>query len=68
MGHAWTCDDCGIQVVGFGDPGEYNGKPGGKESNPKDQRAEGSAASRCWTASSESKQNPDGSYTDAEAM
>jgi hypothetical protein len=28
----------------------------------------GSTAPRCWTASSDSKQNPDGTYSDAEAM
>lgn len=28
----------------------------------------GSTAPRCWTASSDSKQNPDGTYSDAESM
>lgn len=28
----------------------------------------GSGASRCWTGASDSKQNPDGTYSDAEAM
>lgn len=40
MGHVWVCDDCDMRFVGFGDPGEYNGLPGGaKESNAKDHRA-----------------------------
>lgn len=29
MGHYWKCYPCDVGYVGFGEAGEYNGKPGG---------------------------------------